>query len=798
MDNNTNNLNKSIEDAPLDIKRYIFGILANWHWFLISVFLGLSISWFINRYTMPVYKVSSSLLITDDSQGLTGYENLIPGMEIYRTQKKVLNEIEVLKSYSLAQRTLSELEFDITYTGVGRSGFKEVLLYNRCPFEVIPDSDNTNLYNYPVNIDILDSSYYELTINDRYDVKKKMAFGEKYNSGPFNFTINLIDPKKFSSGSGYVGYSKYYFKFNHPNALVNNYRFRLFVNTNDQRRGSVLYLSLSGNNRFQITDYLNKLMEVYINKGLQDKNQAVINTVDFIDEQLAILDTSLREAELELQNFLLDNQLVDVEVEGSNAYLRLENLEKDKALIELQNRYFEYLLNYVKDRSKTDQLVVPFVLNIADPNLMALIVSINEDFTRKQDLLFTVKEGNPKLDLLEADIERTRLALIDNISSLLMNNSFERNDIENQISVAKRLLEKFPITERLFVGIQRKYKVNDQIYTYLLQKRAESAIAKASNVSDNKILDYARVDNATLISPKKRTNSILGLVLGILIPLSILILLDVLINKVTGREDIERKTNIPVISSIGHSIEGGDIPVFSNPKSALAESFRGLRTNLQYQLRDQNAKVISITSTISGEGKTFCSTNLSTIFAMAGKKTLLIGLDMRKPKIHKIFNVDNSKGISTCLIGKTSLSEIVQETKVENLYIAPSGPIPPNPAELLEGDTLHEILNEARKNFELIILDTPPFGMVTDARLIARSADLNLFILRQNYSMVSILEILEDMYQKKEIGSMGIILNDMKRRGYYGYGYRYYNYGYSYGYGYYYTYGKYSEDDKKV
>ncbi len=780
---------RHIDDSIIDYKKYFLGILANWHWFLISVVIGFSTAWLINRYSMPVYKVTGSLIISEDKgRGLTGYENLIPGMEIYRTQKAVLNEIEILKSYSLAYRTLNELDFKITYMGVGRSGIKESLLYNSCPFIVIPDSGKNNLNNYPVYINILSKTNYEIQIDDSYNIKKTLAFGETFNSKPFNFKIVLKDPLNFSSDEAY---NKYYFKFNSINTLINNFRGRLGIYTNDQKRGSVLFLSLSGNNAQQISDYLNKLMEVYINKGLEQKNQTAINTVNFIDEQLSILDTSLRSAELNLQNFRLENQLIDVDNEGSMVFARMENLQSQKSMIELQLRYFIYLKEYVTDRNNTNMVVVPSIVDISDPLLSQLITELNLLLKNKEDLLYTVPSENPKVGILESKIESVRQALLDNIQYLFKNNSIQLSDIEEKLKLAKKELEKFPVTERLLINIQRQYKVNDQIYTYLLQKRAESAIAKATNVSDNKILDFALRESAIRISPNSRSNTIIGLFLGILIPLSLLILLDLLINRITSRSDIERKTSIPIISNIGHSINSSEIPVFESPKSALAESFRGLRTNLQYLLINEEQKVIAITSTISGEGKTFCSTNLAAIFAMAGKKTLLMGFDLRKPKIHKIFNFDNDSGISTCLIGKSSLSDIVRASKIENLYIAPSGPVPPNPAELLESKKMKELLNEARKLYDIVILDTPPFGMVTDARLIAHHSDLNLFILRQNYSPMNILDLLEDVNQRKELVSMGIIMNDIRNKGYYGYGYRYYNSGENYGYGYYNKYGDY-------
>lgn len=792
QDNNSNLTPRHIEDDSIDLKKYFFAILANWYWFVISLFITLGIAWLFNRYTMPVYQVTGSLIINEDSRGkgLSGYENLIPGMEIFRSQKTLLTEIEILKSETLADRTLSRLDFGITYMGVGRTGIKESLLYNSCPFVVIPDSDKYNLYGYPVYIEILDKNYYEVNIDGQYNISQKLAFGEPFHSDVFNFTLELVDSAGFSPK---LGYNKYYFILQSHNALVNNFRRRLNINTNDEKRGSVLFLSVFGNNPYQITDYLNTLMDVYIQKGLEEKNQTAINTVNFIDEQLGVIDTSLRVAELNLQDFRLKNRLIDLSIEGSMAYSRLESLQNEKAMAELKNRYFDYINEYVKNRNNLNQIVAPTTIDIRDPLLASLIDELNAFLNEKAGLLFTVQQENPKIKQLDIKIETTRQALLDIIDNMRKTNEINIDEIDRQMEKANAELSRLPATERMLISIQRQYKVNDQIYTYLLQKRAESAIAKASNVSDNRILDYANPNNTILIAPKSRSNYMMSLMIGIALPLALLILLDLMNNKISNRAEIERKTSMPVISNIGHNSESGYIPSFESPKSSIAESFRGLRTNLQYLLREKDQKVISITSTISGEGKTFCACNLASIFAMSGKKTLLIGLDLRRPKIHKIFNLSNSTGISTCLIGKTTLEEVVVPIKIDNLFVAPAGPVPPNPAELLESEAMTELIQKARQQYDIIIFDTPPMGMVTDALILARLTDLNLFVLRQNYSTRNILDLLEDVYQKRELGQMGIVMNDIKHKGYYGYGYRYYNYGYSSRYGYYNTYGVYHE-----
>ena len=640
----------------------------------------------------------------------------------------------------------------------------------------------------------MDKKHYELDIDDNFDIHQTIAFGEKFESAPFTFTLKLKEPENFDPDQVY---NKYYFIINNRSNQANNYRSSLSISPNDDKRASVLFLSFSAPNPQLAIDYLNELMDVYISQGLEEKNQTAINTVNFIDQQLGVIDTSLQIAEINLQNFRLANKLVDFNTEGNMAYDRLQNFMNQKAMLELQRRYYDYLDKYVKDKNNLNQVVTPATMDISDPLLGNLITQLNDLISQKLELQFSANSSNPQFILLDSKIKNARKALSDNIESLIRNNVISINEVDLQLTAAGKSLEKLPVTERKLINIQRRYNVNDQIYTYLLQKRAEAAIARASNVSDNKILDSARPDNTSLTAPKSKSNYMIGLLIGIFFPFGLLILLDLLNNKITSRNEIESRTSIPVISIIGHSIGKGDVPVFENPKSSLSESFRGLRTNLQYLLTEKDQKVVTVTSTISGEGKTFCSVNLAAIFAMAGKKTLLMGMDLRKPKIHKIFNIKNEKGISTCLINKDQLPNVIKETPIENLFIAPSGPVPPNPAELIGSDVMKKIMEEARRNYDIIILDTPPIGMVTDALLLSRISDLSLFLLRQNFSSKNILELFEDIYIKNEMGKMGIILNDMKQRGYYGYGYRYYNAGYSSRYGYYSAYNTYVEGEGK-
>jgi len=363
-------------------------------------------------------------------------------------------------------------------------------------------------------------------------------------------------------------------------------------------------------------------------------------------------------------------------------------------------------------------------------------------------------------------------------------------DVDSRIAQVNEELGRLPGTERKLVSIQRDFDLNSTVYNFLLEKRAEAGIAKASNIAVNKIIDTAEPYNATRIKPKTRQNYMLALILGLLLPAIAVVIIDLMNNKVIDKKDIEKVTKVPILGFISHSSYGNEIPVVEKPGSTLSESFRSIRTSLKYLIPDDKPAVISVTSTVSGEGKTFVAVNLAAIISLLGRKTLLIGLDLRKPRIHKILGLDNSVGMSTFLSGNTGYDKTVQKTRIENLWYASSGPVPPNPAELIERQTMADFVEEARKHFDYIIIDTPPVAIVTDALLLSRLTDVTLFVVRQRYTSRNTLSLIDEIYRGHEIKNPGIVVNDISMSGYYGYGLRYgytmgYNYGYNYGYKYY-------------
>ncbi len=785
---NENNNYHIQEEESIDIKKYLFMVLHHWWWFAVALFIALGVAYLINRYSQEQYTASCSLIVGEEESGAGSVDQILDEMTRYRKKRRkaiVENEISILKSYRMARMALEELDFHIAYTSVGRRNIAETRLYKTSPFIVMPDTSKSNPpATFYVTIKSLNE--YELSLND--EVNRLFQFGKKIEYGNYGFTITLRDPYNFK----YIPEqsNKYYFTFQDINSLAKQYRNALLVEVNDEK-GSILTLNMEGFVPEKISKYLNKLSEVYIRSNLMEKNITSMNTIEFIDNQLRGIVDSLENAGLRLQNFRSHNKVIDLSKEGDYLFTQMQELQNEKAKLKINERYYRYLLEYIEEKDDYSDIVAPSVVGINDRLLDQLVNQLNTLNLERKNLGMSVHENSPQFSLINNKILNTKQALHENLTSLISANEIAQKNLETRIEEIEFDVQKLPSTERQLINIQREFAINDQIYTFLLEKRAEAGITRASNTSDHSILDIARPENATTIKPNKKMNYMIAFALGIMLPFMILILMDMLQNRIMDRKDIESKTKVPVMGSIGHSQGVTELPVIENPKSSLAESFRGLRTNLNYQLNDKDKKIVMVTSTISGEGKTFCAVNLATILAMSGKKVLLAGFDLRKPKIHKIFNLDNKSGISTYLINKTSWEELIVESNIEHLFIAPSGPVPPNPAELMESNYMKEFIEKAKEQFDYIIVDTPPLAVVTDGLLLRQYAHATLFVVRQKYSYKSVLEMINEFYSRKELPNLGILINDVTVSSYYGY-----NYSYNYKYGYEIS-GYYNEESPK-
>jgi capsular exopolysaccharide synthesis family protein len=636
-----------------------------------------------------------------------------------------------------------------------------------------------------VHIKILPDQRYRLEINGDKDFVAEKAFGERFSEMGFNFTIQLRDRRKnyYDPNAS----NKYYFYFVSPVTLANQYRSKLSV-TPVEEDASLVTLTTSGFVPAQEADYLNKLMEVYLDWGLDFKNKTAAQTLEFIEEQLATISDSLDKAEDSMESFRLENKLIDISREGVIIQGKLEQIDAERSALILKKNYYEYLKEYIESKDENADIVSPSVMGVTDQLLIKLVDELAQTQQQKKKLAMNLYESSEPLKILEANILTTRLALAENVNDGLRNIENSIADADRKIAGIEQEIKKLPTTDRQMINIQRKFDVNNTVYTFLLEKRAEAGIAKASNVADNIVIDDAGPHSSYKIKPREKQNLMMAFVLGLFCPLLGIILVDYLNNKIIDKKDIEKGTNAPIIGFISHNFLKNEMPVIEKPGSTLSESFRSVRTNLKYFLKDIENPVISVSSTITSEGKTFVSANLAAIIASLGKKVLLVGLDLRKPRTHKIFGIDNSTGISSYLVGDVKFEQILVPTGIENLWYAPSGPVPPNPAELIESPAMKDFIVKAKRQFDYIIIDTPPVAIVTDALLVSSLTDFYIFVVRQRYTSKNTLGLIEELYKNQSITSLGIVINDISISGYYGYGLRY---GYSVGYGYHYGYNYY-------
>lgn len=771
----------SREHAGIDIKKYIFKILSYWYLFIISVAIAYFIAYWINKYAIPTYSMNSTVMIKKESSE----EEFAGGLQLFSRGKNLETEIGVLKSYSMSRLAVEDLDFGVSYF-IDEPFRSDYEIYKNAPFIVQFDTAFSQLNNIPVYITFKSKDTYNIQI-EAFEIDEKLKIGQQFKYKDFSFNIILKDTLNFNPEI--IG-KHYFFVKNDINQVVLSYQTRFDVSVSPER-SSILWLWMIGTVPQKDADFINKLVEVYIKKDLREKNEKAVSIIDFIDKQLGGVSDSLSQTEDKMQMFKQSTQTLNISEEATLLISKLDGLEELLKTNTIKLNYYTYIYEDLKVNINTTSLTPPSVMDINDQILISYMTVLSETVTERQVLDFNVKSGIPTSDVMDLKINKIQNQIINHAKKNIEVTSAAIKDLKKRIETVKSDIHQLPLSERRMINIERQFNLNDQIYTFLLQRRMEAAITQASNKADTKALDPAMAENAIRKSPDTAGNTQKALILGFLFPIIILVLLEFFNNKIESKKDIENGTNLPIVATIGFHTKKTQIPVFDSPKSPISESFRALRTNLQYLLREKNQKIVAVTSSISGEGKSFIAINLAAVLALSGKKTLLVGLDLRKPRLQEEFGTSPTMGISTFLIGKNSASEIIQSTRVENLFVALSGPVPPNPSELIESDTMKNFFRYAHENFDYIIVDTPPVAIVTDALLLTEFADSFLYVIRQNYSNKSVIKLVDELNKMSNIKQLNLVLNDVKIAKSYG---NHYEQGYGYGYGYGYGQGYYDDD----
>jgi len=761
-------------EEKFDVKKIIFLIKRQWHWFALFSAIGILLAYGYTKLTKPMYSVSTTILIPEKSNGLN-MKDIFQGV-IEPPKNNIYNQIQIIKSYYTINQTLLNLNWRTSWYVKDLFIWKGI--YKQEPFDVQEAQNFINPKGIGICITPTFGDNYTVTVNGRVmedhgpkDIKVEGSgeYGHPFVNKYFNFTL-LKKVNNFEIPGG-----RYYFVFNDLNDATLAYQFKLNANLTD-KKSDIILCTLQGEEPEKEVDFLNELIKVYTEGQMNFQNEAQRRSLDFINTQLTGISDSLNTAGTKYSDFRSKNNIIDLGTEGKLVMDNLKEIETERAKSQMQLDYFQNLLKYLNNTNDLKQLVAPSVVGIQDVSLNALVLKIGELYNRRQVLSFSAKENNPTLIMIDKELNQARNQLNENLRNLIDNATRNINSQKDRQASINVQLNKLPQKEQKMVNIQRQFNLTSEIYTFLLQKRAETNITLASSIPDVQIIDRARIESAGTVGLGSTNILIIGFVIGFGLPLAFILLLNYFDDRIHNQNDLEKSTNIPILGNIMHSLTKSDLVVHENPKSNIAESFRALRTNLQYMLTGSLGKVISIHSTNPGEGKSFSAINLSAILAVNNKKVLLIGADLRKPRLHKVFNLPNENGLSTYLIGVDSIDQIILPTMIENLSFLPAGPIPPNPSEILGKPEMKILLDSVRAKFDYIIIDNAPTAMVTDGHLVSHLSDLNIFILRYEFSKMHQIDLINQYVERKTIDNVAILVNDIKTNSFGNSYYKYYQY----------------------
>lgn len=789
------------QEGKIDIQELLFKYLIHWPWIVGAVVICLISAWIYLKMSTPVYNISATVLIKDEKKGgasgqLSELENLGLG-GLFSSSENFDNELEVLRSKTLAKEVVQQLNLYISY--MDEDEFPARNLYKNSPIQVNLTPQEAGRLN--------ESMIVEMELQSQGSLDVNVIVGEKEYQKHFD-KLPAIFPTDEGTLAFFQTPDSLLSKFveddeiedkktirnikatiSNPVAVARWYCESLSIEPTSKTT-SVAVISLKNSSLRRGQDFINTLLERYNSNTNDDKNVVAQKTAEFIDERIGIISKELGSTEESLESFKRNAGITDLVSDAQIALTGNAEYEKKRVENRTQISLVEDLWSYI---NRDEYEILPANIGLQDAALTGAIDRYNEMLIERKRLLRTSTESNPTIINLSTSIRAMKANVRATLEATLKGLQITKADLDREAKRYSQRISNAPGQEREFVSIARQQEIKAGLYLMLLQKREENAIALAATANNARIIDEAIADEIP-VSPKRRMIYLVALVLGVGIPVGIIYIINLTKFKIEGRTDVEKLTAIPIVGDVPLTDEKeGSIAVFENQNNLMSETFRNIRTNLQFML-ENDKRVILVTSTVSGEGKSFISANLAISLSLLGKKVVIVGLDIRKPGLNKVFRLSTKeKGITQYLANPESdLMNLVQQSDVnKNLYILPGGTVPPNPTELLAREGLDKAIETLKKKFDYIILDTAPVGMVTDTLLIGRVADLSVYVCRADYTHKAEFTLVNELAENKKLPNLCTVINglDLKRRKYgyyYGYGKygKYYGYGKRYGYGY--------------
>jgi len=771
------------DDDKLNFKSLILKYVKAWPVIIAFMAAAMVIAFLVNSFTPPVYKIQSKFLINEQGDDINLFDEEARKDDPLPKGQKIANESIIIKSRSVAAEAMAQLPFDIEY--YREDLFIDTEIYRNTPIKVEVDWNHPQLTNGRIRIswtdnkyftlELLDAEYQEFTpgarntepVVDPELSENSFLFGEWFQMSSIKLRVNLTATER--SGSSVI-------KIRDTESLIQQYTGDNFQVVPADKISSILLLTLDTHQPYKGQDYLNMVMKVVLDNELDEKNTIARNTINFIDKQLEGIADSLNYSQARLETYRSRNRTYNITTEGNSLYEKLSELEIALSQEKFKSEYYRNLREYLVGEHYSE-IVIPSGLGIEEPVLNKLIEDLVHYQSDKSGFLATQTENSPAVIEVNRKIRDLNISIQEAVKNVMRNTDLSIADLSKRITRIEGQFGRLPQTEQDLLNIKRTYSLNESIYTYLLQQRAEASITLAANTPSNKIIEPA-VLNLVPMRLRPLLNYFLAMLLGLILPIGVMSVRESFYSKITDPKEVEGKLLVPVVGSIGKNRKQSPLVVLSHPRARISEAFRGLRTNIDFVFSSEKQLTVLISSSVAGEGKSFCSANLAAVYSACGKNTLIIGCDMHKPFLFAGFEVSNSIGLSNFLQGKVhDLSEIVQSTGHRNLDVLVPGPVPPNPADLLISDRFQHLIKNLQNFYDVIILDSSPIGLTNETIYLTRAADLTIFLLRQNYSEIAFLDEINSLKEKKGITNLFVLINDVEDRylSYGGYGYGYYD-----------------------
>ncbi|MCC3158523.1 polysaccharide biosynthesis tyrosine autokinase [Hymenobacter sp. 15J16-1T3B] len=781
----------------LDLHLLFFKLRARWPLFLVGLVLAGACAWLYLQTKAPVYDFRATMLLGNQSSGSKRAQELLNLLEVKDRGIKMEDEIGLISSAGMVRQAVQRLpEFQVSYYAAPDNWLNKVRLLQlrerplgSVPFRVVPDAAAAQLSGLRVQVQPLPGGKFRLTAQAKrgqltslptgelvrevfdVDLDQTVAAGQPLQHPLLSLTIEpepgvAPDPKE-----------RYYFTLNDLGSVAGDYQGRLQVRSVDHE-SRIIELTTKGTVPAKEKQFLDTLMSVFIAEDLREKNLTGQKTVAFLDGEIRKLSQARQQSAAALSTFRAARGVVDVNAQSTAGIQQTAGLELERSRLTSQRSYYQNLLAQLRaDRTVT----AASAAGVSDGVLSSLILQLADLSNQKAGLVVNASVNNPLVTVLDERIKTTKASLEQNLASMIRNMDIQLADMGGQLGKLRADMSRMPENERELAVLKGKSDFNDKNYNFLVEKRAEAAITLATNSTDKKVIDAATMSGAGPSAPRPMFVGLIAMLAGLLGPLGLALLLDKANRRIQSKEDLVRVTDIPMLGVVAHGNKAERAGMLRNPKGPIAESFRSIRVNLQYLSAGLDKKVLGVTSSVPGEGKSFCAVNLAAELAHSGRRVALVETDLRRPTIAGYFDLDrDAPGLAAYLANLEPLGRCLRASGIANLDVLICGSVPPNPTELLESPRMASLLEQLRAEYDYVLLDTPPVGYVSEYFVLLRYLDANIYVVRQNYTDRSLITQINELYAEGKIKHVYMIINDMHFNK--TYEYRYKKNAYAYGY----------------